>query len=276
MKTIIKKFFYFAIIIALFSIPGKSEAQIFTLGFKLTATDSPGYSVSNFPVSVRSIPRHPDDNYLENAPYANNVLSDATLYLDPEITTYLNCYISMLDFVSAGVSFVSQQPALYDHTLNRYEQNQSGTSNLFSGSSLRYYELSRSGLGVGLYASIAPPSIPIIPSKDDVVFGFRPIIEAVYQLVPSNIYASAGWDRYNQREEWKSFPIGTIKQHYVDYGIEFTMGIPVKGLKSGTVSRLSLYIGYAQAFVEPGGPIIYKGDSSKNGIIIGFGTEIVL
>lgn len=248
------------------SIVNATYAKKPSVGFKMTGVSMPNYNISNFPLELRSVPRHLDDDWLVNRPYANSVLPDDTLSYGPIAMGGLNFYIEMFDIVQTGLSFILNED---NQGSSVFRQNQFGNSGNGMGTSLRYYEITNTSLGIGFFTSIAPPTIPIISITDIGNFGFRPILSAVYQFVPSNLFAESGWDRYQILEKWKKLSIGTIKQHYINYGLEVSLAYS-KG------NKFNISVGYTQLFVEYLGLANYIGDNKKSGVTISVGMGFSL
>ncbi|OGU71022.1 MAG: hypothetical protein A2V93_02690 [Ignavibacteria bacterium RBG_16_34_14] len=224
-------------------------SQEIGLGIKVTGISNFDYNVSNFPLNVRAIPRHIDDDWIEGLYYSDNILSDTTLYAKSALTSFTNLFVSFSNVLRIGVSIIS--PSINEPT--RYSQNQNGNNDRGYGASLRYYELRDPSVNIGIYTSLG---IPITVYKhdakykdeDEIRIGFKPMIEGVYQIFDSDLQTESGWDRFGSDEIWQDHSIGRIKQHLISIALE--LSILSRKINTDFSYGLILSIGYARTFVE--------------------------
>jgi hypothetical protein len=272
MEKIIKIIMLFMITATSFLSVSAQKSQI-GIGIKIDKISGPNYSISNFPERIRDIPRHADDRWLSSYGYANNTLPDKTLNHETIADYYCNAYVSLFDVIRGGISVIIPSP---EATSSRFSQNQHGTSSRGYGTSLRYYEMKSSEIGLGIYASLSSPVIKLY-SDTEVSFGLRPIIvDAVYQVLPFNIKAEAGWDRYGFDEKWKTIKVGSIRKPYITYGMEISLGVGGITNYNNDDLRFSFYTGYSQAFIQSSGEMNYTGKNQKDGITFSGGIQINL
>lgn len=273
MKTFKKFSALLMIALMSFGITNIANAKKFPLGYQMIYISGPNYGISNFPLSLRSVPRHINDGWLTGYPYANNILPNDTLGpISVMKTMYVNGYVSFFDIASAGLSFVISNESLSEEESCIFLQNQYGDSEDGRERSLRYYKLNDTRIGLGFYGSIAPPTIPIVSASGYGIFGFRPIVSAVYQFIPSSIPVESGWYRYQKYEKWNSLSVGTIQKHYINYGLEINLTF----IDKCEMGKFSIYVGYVQTFIEHGGSINYIGNTRNSDIALGMGMEVLL
>lgn len=257
---------YFALFIAFIVFPLKASERVthhIVFGLRVTGIASPGYSGSGFPESTRAIPRHRDDDWISSLYYANNTLPDTTLNIKPRATMYYNVYASWADVLGIGLSLITPGKSKE----GRFSQNQYGTSSRGYGTSLRYYEMARSSVSCGLYASLGTPLIKIFKTCCLVV-KVRPYLDGVYQLLDSNIRTQSGWDRYDADKKWRKHKVGKIKQHYLNGGLEFDFR-DIEDLVG-----LNILIGYGKTFITHEEIIDYDGPDERTAPMIGGGIKI--
>ena len=259
------------LLFAFIAFPLKASGQTtrhITIGYKITGINSSGYSVSGFPASTRAIPRHPDDTWIKDLFYANNVLADTSFNIGSQEIRYSVVYVSLYDIFSVGFSLVNQLEInkAVDPPY-RFDQNQFGNHIRGYGNSLRYYEMAVGhGVHFGLYASLGSPIIKIYKNQE-MLIGFRPFIEGVYQLRGSKTQVTSGWDRFDEDEAWQTKTVGEVRQHYLNLGLEFHL------MNIDRSVGIYLSTGYAQSFVIREGSILYDGPSKRADFMIGVGIK---
>lgn len=229
-----------------------------TIGVKLTGISAPVYNTSGVPERVRAVPRHTDDIYLTGVEFANNALPDNILNVRPGQTLFTSVYMSFADILGLGFSFISPLKLSSD----RFSQNQYGNSDNGYGTSLRYYKAINSGVGCGLYASIGVPTIKISDFGNG-SFGFRPIIDGVYQLASSSMRMESGWDRYGGETAWQTWTVGKISQHYLNGGLEFNIKDEDEFITA------SLFVGYTKTFITYDSEVKFDGQTERGTFVIG-------
>lgn len=176
---------------------------------RLSGWSSPGGAISRFPSSIRSVPRHPDDEWLAGDPQMEEPLPDRTLPLNASTALEVAVVVHPTAYSSLGVTVAGHGGSGGGvDSRERYQQNQSGTPDRGVGASLRWYETAVGGAQVGATGSVGIPWIRVFRS------GYvRAVVGGTYDITGFSYQASAGYDRWNSDEDWKTETVAHVHEH---------------------------------------------------------------
>jgi len=182
---------------------GKSASarQVFDLsiGFR----NSQFYRVSNLPLSIRDVPVHKDDGFHGLEPLPDRSFAfPRSVSFDAEISFYLLPYISL----GGGITYNPSPPSGVNGK-NRYQQNQYGNSERGYGTSLRWYNVHLMNFQFVLTGSLVSPWLRFPPG-----LAFRTKAGGHYYPGGLKFFSSAGWDRWDKDQIWKSEVIARLYQ----------------------------------------------------------------
>jgi hypothetical protein len=197
-------------------ITGKVE---WSIGFRY----SPSYDFSNFPLSIRSVPLHEDDDRLSDLEPATSPLPDTRLILHQPRGYDITVLYYPVSFASFGLVYtLHQNPHANVDSDQRYQQNQWGNAERPNDASLRWYQPSTARYSqFGLAGSCATPWKGIAgPLR------FRGKGVGVLDLTGLELLVESGWDRSDEDERWESLKVGRLHEHRLQFGLEFSITNP--------------------------------------------------
>lgn len=174
--------------------------------FSLGGRSNPAYDL-NVPLSVRAIPRHPDDGWLAGYPEANNPLPESMYVLPRRDVIELTVAKALNRFCSVGILYGTDMSGQGKSAVDRYQQNQYGTSDRGYGTSLRYYE--RSNSDMSQFGLIGYLNSPWAKYK---VLRARVRVGGFYGLISPSIVYKNGWDRYNSDQQYSTQTVARLHQ----------------------------------------------------------------
>lgn len=179
-----------------------------TLEYSITLRETPGYRIKNFPESIRHVPLHNDDQWLNGSPYMMSALPDTTLHLAESVAFEFGVGYRISRFAGLGllVGLHSTANSTRDSD-DRYQQNQWGTAERIEGASLRYYQAVNRITQLGFQAYVGTPWAVLKQAR------FRLRTGGVVDLTGMSIAAEGGWDRWGGDESWKKTTIAHVHEH---------------------------------------------------------------
>jgi hypothetical protein len=194
----------------------KEEKRYFSIPIEFTYSwrGSPTFNnMTGFPLEIRSVPRHKDDDWLRGNRFSEEPLPDTLLYLTRSWACDMSLFYTPKIFgLGVIVSFHSA-----GGEGSRYQQNQNGNSIRGTGSSLRWYELDKKGLSqVSLAGYLATPWVEI-PYRD---LCFRLKTGGVWDITGTRLVCNSGWDRWNSDEDWRDLELAKLYESRVFAALE--------------------------------------------------------
>lgn len=170
-------------------------------------------SVSEFPLSFRSVPLHADDGYLSGYSNATEPLPDSKLLEQKRLTGAFAFTYYPLTYIGCGVMIHTESSQKgdgwpYSDTEGRFQQNQWGTSSRKYGSSLRWYEIRRNltvykfnlNLNSGFYRLWGPIAL-------------RGKAMVIWDPIGRDLAGQNGWDRFGGDQEWQEVSLGRFHEN---------------------------------------------------------------
>jgi len=201
----------------------KKEKSTFPIPIEITFNMRGTYGfhdVRGFPLSIRSVPRHEDDDWIGATPYLDEPLPDTVLSLRRSWANDISVLYAPKIF-GIGVMFSFHRHSDREKG-TRYRQNQYGTAKRGTGMSLRWYQLGlNNSVQIGLVGYVATPWIRI--TKQD--FSFRLKTGGVWDMTGARLDCHSGWDRWSADQHWKNIGLVKFYENRVFAGLEIGLTI---------------------------------------------------
>ncbi|MBI4425952.1 MAG: hypothetical protein HY567_00040 [Candidatus Kerfeldbacteria bacterium] len=212
--------------------PAQSKRYEFSLAIRQSAE----FFVSDFPLAIRSVPRHRDDDYLAGNPFIDDPLPDTLLRLHrPSVLDFsLSYLVNPHTAVGISAALISNPNAKIDSD-QRYQQNQWGDARRIEGASLRFYQLTTSWFQVGLTGSVLSPRQHIADS-----WYYRGRIGGVVDLTGVQLVAEGGWDRWGSDQSWRKQNLGRLREHRLFARLE--AGVLTEPSKPQASSSIAVFV----------------------------------
>ena len=170
--------------------------------FAVSGATPSKYHVANVPRFVRAIPLHRDDDYLSGSSFATQPVVDDSLG-SFSIATYSFELTASYRWIETG-----SRLGWASVSSDRVQQNQFGTTERGSGTSLRFYEVSsKVPISFVLFGGVRLPIVKPRPSWG----GLALSLGAQYEPFGTPLHFRAGWDRFNDDKVWRYIRIGKVQ-----------------------------------------------------------------
>lgn len=207
---------------------------------------SPSYTFEHFPLSIRSVPVHKDDGFLNNDPIQSSPLPDTgkPLHLHQPITLAFMLTYSPKPICSIGVilSLRHYNPYARVDSDQRFQMNQWGTADRIDRATLRWYQVKAATFQFGITGRIKTRW-----AKLSRLIRARTMIGGIVDITGLRLQTEAGWDRFSADEEWNTSTIGRLYEHQVFWGIE---GIIKSFSEEKNSGMIYLYLQVMQPFYK--------------------------
>jgi len=201
---------------------------------------SPGYTFQHFPLSIRSVPLHKDDEWLSGSIIQNSPLPDTgqPLHLHESVALALILTYSPKPVYSIGVvlSLRHYNPHACINSDQRFQMNQWGDADRIQGASLRWYQVKAGSFQLGVTGRIKTRW-----AKLGRLVRLRTMIGGIADVTGLRLQTEAGWDRWGSDEHWKTSTIGRLYEHQIFWRIEGGV-TPFPSLKDCGVVYLYLQV----------------------------------
>lgn len=201
--------------------------------FAVSGATPSKYHVANVPRFVRAIPLHRDDDYLSGSSFATQPVVDDSLG-SFSIATYSFELTASYRWIETG-----SRLGWASVSSDRVQQNQFGTTERGSGTSLRFYEVSsKVPISFVLFGGVRLPIVKPRPSWG----GLALSLGAQYEPFGTPLHFRAGWDRSTTTrsggtsESARSRPTDRMRASTSPSGRRTACGSPSRLFKTSRIS----------------------------------------
>ena len=276
----LKKYLLWVITLAIFTSSTAFATSKHSKGFEIDCgilSEHP-ITINSFPMSVRAVPLHQDDDYLSGRSYATDPLPNKSIPLKQPGGFWIKVVWTPLEFCGFGIKYTlrhdtdnKNKPGGIDSE-ERYQQNQWGESDRVYGASLRFYEASLGGHAFGLTGLLKTPWWKIHTFKKGdssyEIFAARLKFGGSYDFYGFGLNVKSGWDRYGHDEIWKEQNIGRLRENTIY--ISSDIGLKIIDTEENMYS-IFLQIMYVHYNYSVSGDDFSLETKSKDNIVLGFG-----